>query len=47
MKGGRFGNKKGKAKDAKKSTEDLDKDLEGYWVKGGHSELGKSPTNHF
>ena len=38
---GRFGRKGDKKKEAPRTTEDLDKDLEGYWVKGGCSEFGK------
>lgn len=40
-KGGKFGRKGGKPKDPQAEADALDKELEGYWVKGGHSELGK------
>ena len=40
-KGGRFGKKGGKPKDPEAAADALDKDLEGYWVKGGNTELGK------
>lgn len=42
-KGGRHGKKGGKphTKDPKLSMEDLDKEMESYWVKGGHTEVGK------
>ena len=39
-KGGKFGRKGGKPKDVK-DADALDKELEGYWVKGGHVEQGK------
>ena len=42
-KGGRGDKKAGEKKpvDAAARAEELDKELEGYWVKGGHSDLGK------
>lgn len=42
-KGGRFNKKGGKPlpKDAEGRADALDKELESYWVKGGHQELGK------
>ena len=42
-KGGRFGKKGGKPlpKDPQSKADALDKELEGYWVKGGHVEIGK------
>jgi len=40
-KGGRVVRKGGKSKDSKKTAEGLDKDLENYWVKGGHADMGK------
>lgn len=41
-KGGRFGKKGGgKPKNPEEQADALDKDLEGYWVKGGNTELGK------
>lgn len=44
-KGGRFGRKGGnRERDGKVSLETLDKEMESYWVKGGHSELGKCPS---
>ena len=41
-KGGRHGRKGGNPRrDAKVSLETLDKEMESYWVKGGHTDLGK------
>lgn len=41
-KGGRQGRKGGNPrKDAKVSLETLDKEMESYWVKGGHTDIGK------
>lgn len=35
---GRFNKKGGKPKDPQDLADQLDKELEGYWVKGGHTE---------
>ena len=48
-KGGRFGKKGGKQlpKDPQMRADTLDKELESYWVRGGHQELGKSKNSKF
>ena len=42
-KGGRHGKKGGnpKSKDPKATMDSLDKEMESYWVKGGHSDLAQ------
>ena len=41
---GRFNKKGAKPKDPQDLADQLDKELEGYWVKGGCSEFGKQLT---
>ena len=47
-KGGRFGKKGGgKPKNPEEQADALDKDLEGYWVKGGNTELDKCSNSDY
>lgn len=39
--GKKFGQKFGHKKEAPQSKEDLDREMESYWIKAGNKELGK------